>query len=162
MKALRLLFLFPLMVLLTGCPPEEPKKAEYIADAVRDEVRVSLFWLHDSLFGNAEIYNPYDPIYSSPYPDSVCEARRLEFLVVTDSMQHVADAIQPILANAYRTRQRAIMSEFNSHPWFIRLVKSPGINPYERTGDSLFELYCKRLQSALAFSGDTVTRKLHE
>lgn len=161
MKALRLLFLFPLMVLITGCPPEEPKKAEYIGDAVRDEVRVSLFWLHDSLFGKAEIYDPHDSIYSSEYPDSACEARRLEFTVVTDSLQHVANAIQPILANAYRAQERAIMNEFNSLPWFIRLVKSPGVNPYERTGDSLFNLYCGRLERAVAFSGDTINRKLH-
>lgn len=152
---------FSSLTLLTGCPPEEPKNAEYLGDAFRDEVRVSIFWLHDSLFGKAEIYNPHDSIYSSVYPDSACEARRLELMAVSDSVQHIADAIQPVLANAYRTRQRAIMNEFNSHPWFIRLVKSPGVNPYERTGDSLFNLYCRRLERALAFSGDTINRKLH-
>lgn len=152
---------FSSLLLFPGCPPEEPKKAEYIADAFRDEVRAGLFWLHDSLFGKAEIYDPHDSIYSAVYPDSACEARRLEFTSVTDSLQHVADAIQPILANAYRARERAIMNEFNSHPWFIRLVKSPEVNPYERTGDSVFNLYCRRLERAVAFSGDTVKRKLH-
>jgi hypothetical protein len=149
------------LVLFTGCPPEEPKKAEYIGDAFRDEVRESLFWLHDSLFGKAEIYDPHDPIYSSVYPDSACEARRLEFMAIADSIQHIADAIQPILANAYRARERAIMKQFNSYPWIVRRFKTPPANAYKKTGDSIFDLYCNRLERAVAFSGDTVKRKLH-